>query len=76
MFLTGLAKPITKKEDKMFIFNINLSVTKTYNYASGDSDGRRKEGIGFMEVLKNLCIKVYPYLIMLKTLAFIANVFF
>lgn len=60
----------------MFIFNINLSVTKTYNYASGDSAGSRKEGIGFMEVLKNLCMKVYPYLIMLKTLAFIAHVFF
>lgn len=60
----------------MFNFNINLSVTKTYNYASGDRDSRRKEGIGFMEVLKNLCMKVYPYLIMLKTLAFIAHVFF
>ena len=41
----------------MLNFNINLSVTKTYNYASGDSHSRRKEGIGFMEVLKNLCMK-------------------
>ncbi|GBO50890.1 hypothetical protein MFFDBJGM_03920 [Pectobacterium versatile] len=60
----------------MLNFNINLSVTKTYNYASGDSHSRRKEGIGFMEVLKNLCMKVYPYLIMWKTLAFIAHLFF
>jgi len=61
----------------MFKFNINLSVTnKTYNYGSGDSDSGRKKGIGFMEVLKNLCMKIYPYLIMLKTLAFIACFFF
>ncbi|ODQ05743.1 hypothetical protein BHE86_18440 [Shigella sp. FC1655] len=61
----------------MFKFNINLSViNKTYNYGTGDSSSRRKKGIGFMEVLKNLCMKIYPYLIILKIIAFIATLFF
>jgi len=60
----------------MFNLNINLSVTKTYHYASGDRQSDRKKGIGFLEVLKNLCMRVYPYLIMLKVLAFIGHTFF
>ena len=60
----------------MFNLNINLSVTKTYHYAPGDSQSDGKKGIGFLEVLKNLCNKVYPYLIVWKVLAFIGYIFF
>jgi len=59
----------------MFNLNINLSVTKNYHYAPGDRQRDTKKGIGFLEVLKNLCNKVYPYLIILKVLAFIGHIF-
>ncbi|GEM_PF-1966367 len=58
----------------MISINLNINVTKSYYSFSGDRKSKKKE-IGLMEVVKNFCMKVYPYLIICKVVWMFASFF-